>query len=67
MKYTGLKVSNSALLEDDDKVYVERQRAGYLEKILVKVLRQNDTFQRIYNSMLNHAIIHYISIHRIMQ
>ena len=35
-KYTGLKVSNSALNEYDNKVYVERQRAGYIEKILVQ-------------------------------
>jgi len=48
-KYTGLKVSNSALNEYDNKVYVERQRAGYIEKILVKVLRQNDTYSIIEN------------------
>ena len=43
-KYSGLKVSNSALIEDDDKIYVEKNRANYTEKILVKVLRQNDTY-----------------------
>ena len=48
-KYTGLKVSNSALNEYDNKTYVERQRAGYIEKILVKVLRQNDTYSIIEN------------------
>lgn len=48
-KYTGLKVSNSALIEEDDKMYVERQRAGLPEKILVKVLRQNDTYSIIEN------------------
>ena len=48
-KYTGLKVSNSALREIDNNVYVERQRAGYIEKILVKVLRQNDTYSIIEN------------------
>lgn len=48
-KYTGLKVSNSALIEDDDKVYVERSKAGYTEKILVKVLRQNDTYSIVEN------------------
>lgn len=48
-KYTGWKVSNSALIEEDDKVYVERNRAGYTEKILVKVLRQNDTYSIVEN------------------
>ena len=48
-KYTGLKVSNSALIEEDDKMYAERQRAGLPEKILVKVLRQNDTYSIIEN------------------
>ena len=48
-KYTGLKISNSALKEMDNVSYVERQRAGYIEKIFVKVLRQNDTFSIIEN------------------
>lgn len=48
-KYSGLKVSNSALIEEDDKVYVEKNRANYTEKILVKVLRQNDTYSIVEN------------------
>lgn len=48
-KYTGLKVSNSALIEENDKIYVERDKAGYVEKILVKVLRQNDTYSIVEN------------------
>ena len=48
-KYTGLKVSNSSLIEEDDNTYVERIRAGYTEKILVKVLRQNDTYSVVEN------------------
>ena len=43
-KYTGLKVSNQALIEEDDKIFVERNMPGYTEKLLVKVLRQNDTY-----------------------
>ena len=43
-KYTGLKVSNQALIEEDDKIYVERNMVGYTERLLVKVLRQNDTY-----------------------
>lgn len=48
-KYTGLKISNSALIEENDKIYVERDKAGYVEKILVKVLRQNDTYSIVEN------------------
>lgn len=48
-KYTGLKVSNQALIEENDKIYVEKNRAGYTEKILVKVLRQNDTYSIVEN------------------
>lgn len=48
-KYTGLKVSNAALIEENDKIYVERNRAGYSQKILVKVLRQNDTYSIVEN------------------
>ena len=48
-KYTGLKVSNSALIEENDNVYIERNKAGYSEKILVKVLRQNDTYSIVEN------------------
>lgn len=48
-RYTGLKVSNSALIEENDKIYVERNRAGYVDKILVKVLRQNDTYSIVAN------------------
>lgn len=48
-KYTGLKVSNNALIEENDKIYIERKRAGYTEKILVKVLRQNDTYSIVEN------------------
>lgn len=48
-KYSGLKVSNSALIEEDDKVYIEKNRANYTEKVLVKVLRQNDTYSIVEN------------------
>ncbi len=48
-EYTGLKVSNSALIEEDDKIYVERKKNGYIQKILVKVLRQNDAYSILEN------------------
>lgn len=47
--YQGLKVSNSAILEENDISYVERSKAGYTDKIYVKVLRQNDTYSIIEN------------------
>lgn len=46
-KYTGLKVSNSAIIEENDKTYVERNKAGYQEKVEVFVLRQNETYSII--------------------
>lgn len=48
-KYTGLKVSNSALIEEDDLTYVKRTKAGIEEKILVQVLRQNSTYSIVNN------------------
>lgn len=42
--YSGLKVPNQAIREQDGLKYVVRSRAGYLSKILVKVLRQNDNY-----------------------
>ena len=48
-KYSGWKVSNSALIEKNDLTYIERNRAGVKEEILVKVLRQNDTYSIVEN------------------
>ncbi len=48
-QYSGLKVSNKALIEEDGLTYVKRQKAGNEEKILVKVLRQNDTYSIVDN------------------
>lgn len=42
--YEGLKVPNSAITMKDDLAYVTRNRAGYLDEILVKVLRQNENY-----------------------
>lgn len=46
---SGLKVPNSALIVEDDKTYVERNRAGFDVKILVKVLKQNDAYAIVSN------------------
>ena len=48
-KYSGWKVSNSALVEKDDVVYINRVKAGIKEEIPVKVLRQNDTYSIVEN------------------
>lgn len=42
--FEGFKISNNAIIEKDGFNYVIRNRAGYLDTILIKVLRQNDTF-----------------------
>lgn len=47
--FSGWKISNSAIKEENDLSYVYRNKAGYTEKILVKVLRQNDTFSIVTN------------------
>lgn len=52
-KYTGLKINNSCILEmaknDNEISYVEENKAGYTEKILVKVLRQNESYSIVRN------------------
>ena len=49
-KYSGYKVSNSAISSnEDDLSYIERNKAGYSEKIFVKILRQNDTYSIVQN------------------
>ena len=40
--YTGLKVPNSAIIDENGRTYIVRKRAENLEKILVKVKRQNE-------------------------
>ena len=40
----GLKIPNQAIVEKDGLNYVVRNRAGYLSKLLVKVLKQNDKY-----------------------
>ena len=42
--YSGLKVPNQAIVEQDGLNYVVRNRAGYLSKILVKVENQNEKY-----------------------
>lgn len=46
---TGLKVPNSALIERDGEMYIQRNRAGYSAEVLVKVLQQNDAYSIVDN------------------
>lgn len=41
---SGLKIPKSAIIEEDGKKYVERNRSGYSAKVLVKVLKENDSY-----------------------
>lgn len=45
----GLKVPNSALEEENGLYYVVRNRVGYLNKIVVKVLRKNENYSIVTN------------------
>lgn len=47
--HTGLKVPNTSIIEENGLSYVVRNRAGYLDKILVKVKTKNDTYAIVTN------------------
>lgn len=49
----GLKVPNSAICYENDLACIVRDRAGYLEKIYVKVLKQNDKYSIVSNYSSN--------------
>ena len=44
---TGLKVPNQAIVESEGLKYVVRKRAGYLNKILVKVKKQGENYSLV--------------------
>jgi len=46
---TGLKVPNSAILKENGLNYVIRNMTGYQDKVLVKVLKQNDNYTIVDN------------------
>ncbi len=48
-EYTGIKVPNSAIIHEGDLCYVKRNRAGYNTKVLVKVLKSNDSYSLVDN------------------
>ena len=46
--YSGLKVPNSAVQEDENGLkYVVRKKAGQEQKVIVKVLKKNDKYSII--------------------
>lgn len=47
--YSGLKISNSAIIQEGELTYVIRNRTGYKDKILVKILKQNQDYSIIRN------------------
>ena len=47
--YSGLKIPNQAIVEEDGINYVVRNRAGYLDKIPVNIKKQNDKYSIIKN------------------
>lgn len=46
---TGLKVPNQAIVEENGINYVVRNRAGYLDKIVVKITRKNEKYSIVTN------------------
>ena len=46
---SGLKVPNSAIIEEGGLNYVVRNRTGYNDKIIVNVLKQNKNYSIITN------------------
>ena len=48
-EYSGLKIPNSAIITEGDKSFVERNRAGYNAMVLVKILKQNDSYAIVDN------------------
>ena len=50
---SGLKVPNQAIVEENGINYVVRNRAGYLDKIAVKVTKKNDKYSIVTNYSTN--------------
>lgn len=47
--YEGLKIPKSAIYYDNGLAYVVRNRGGYLNKILIKILKESDTYSIVDN------------------
>ena len=46
---SGLKIPNQAIVKNENVSYVIRNRAGYLEKVFVKLLRANNNYSVVTN------------------
>ena len=46
---TGYKVANSAIITENNLNYVIRTRAGYLEKVLIKVIKEGEDYSIVTN------------------
>lgn len=46
---SGLKVPNSVIINEGDKNYIIRSRIGYTDKIMVKVVKQNENYSIVEN------------------
>lgn len=44
---SGLKVPNQAIITEEDRSYVIRNRAGYLDKLLIKVIRNGEKYSLV--------------------
>lgn len=51
--YSGLKIANSAIIEEGGLNYVLRNRTGYRDKILVNIKKQNKNYSIITNYTIN--------------
>lgn len=47
--YSGLRIPNTAIREENGLKYVIRNGAGYTDKIYIKILKQNDNYSIIEN------------------
>ena len=45
----GYKVPNSSIITENDLNYVIRTRAGYLDKVLVKIKKKTDSYSVVTN------------------
>lgn len=48
-KYEGFKVPNTAILTENNKNYIIKNRVGYTSKVLVKIEKQNDNSSIVNN------------------
>ena len=46
---SGFKVPNSAIITENNLNYVIRTKAGYLEKVLIKLVKQEDDYSIVTN------------------